>query len=76
MVPTGGPSFSFDSSTTYLNNLVNPYSLTIVSTIIHQAGGGSTSFDAVINVPEPSMIALMSLGLVGLGFAGRRKQSK
>ena len=33
------------------------------------------SFDVVFknNVPEPSSIALMGLGFIGLGFAGRKK---
>jgi hypothetical protein len=31
------------------------------------------TFDTVSAVPEPSIIALFGLGLVGLGFAGRRQ---
>ena len=34
-----------------------------------------TNADFDNTVPEPSMIALMSLGLVGLGIAGRRKKA-
>lgn len=35
------------------------------------AAGGTTA----VTVPEPSIIALISLGLVGMGIAARRKQS-
>ena len=30
---------------------------------------------SIVSVPEPSIIALFGLGLVGLGFARRRRQS-
>ena len=50
------------------------FSLTLVATLDGKAGS-FYSTDTLV-VPEPSMIALMSLGLVGLGFAGRRKLSK
>ena len=39
-------------------------------------GGGDRTYSAnVTAVPEPSIIALFGLGLVGLGFARRRRQS-
>lgn len=36
---------------------------------------GAGSVDATINVPEPSILALFGLGLVGMGFASRKKQA-
>jgi hypothetical protein len=65
-----GPAFSYTSADTIINP-TSPYSLTLFATVTH-TNGGITSFDANV-VPEPSMLALMSLGLIGLGFAGRRK---
>lgn len=36
-------------------------------------GGGSTTLDSLAVVPEPETAGLMALGLLGLGFAGRRR---
>ena len=70
---SGGTAFSYTSGVTTVGS--DPYSLTIYATVTHQNAGDASSFDAAV-VPEPSMLALMSLGLVGLGFAGRRKLAK
>ena len=66
-------AFSHTSEDTIINPS-SPYSLTLITTVTHTGAGQITSFDANV-VPEPSMLALMSLGFVGLGFAGRRKQA-
>lgn len=64
------------SESSYLSQTaVAPYDLKIVTSIT-LAVGGSTFLDTTINVPEPSVIALFGLGLIGIGFAGRRRQSK
>lgn len=48
------------------------YTLEQVAYIKH-TGSGSTSFDMQTNVPEPATLALLGLGLLGLGFSSRRK---
>lgn len=66
-------------SESYLITDQDVFSVTLVTTITANAAG---SIDADIlqaesvsvSVPEPSLIALMSLGLVGIGIAGRRKK--
>jgi hypothetical protein len=70
---SSGPAFHYTSAGTVVNT-TDPYSLSLVATIVHEAGDVS-SFDANV-VPEPSMLALMSVGLIGIGFAGRRKLTK
>lgn len=48
-----------------------------LSSEIHLSNCGfrGISYDEVTEVPEPGTLALMSLGLVGLGFANRRKRA-
>jgi len=69
-----GSAFAYSSAGTVVNT-TDPYSLTLIATVTHVGLGDISSFDAAV-VPEPSILALMSVGLVGLGFAGRRKQAQ
>jgi hypothetical protein len=48
------------------------YSLTMLVTLVHQ-GAQMTSFDATVQVPEPSSMLLLSAGLLGIGFTLRRR---
>ena len=48
------------------------FSLTQVATITH-GGAGNSSFNIITTVPEPATLGLLGLGLIGLGFARRRK---
>jgi hypothetical protein len=50
------------------------YSLTAVATIFHDKIGNLTSFDFGIKVPEPATLALLGIGLILIGFAGKNKQ--
>lgn len=73
---TIGPISGFSGADNVMGlNLIEPYTASISATF-EMSGNGAASADMWLNVPEPSVIALFGLGLVGLGFAGRRRQSK
>ncbi|NOZ52964.1 MAG: PEP-CTERM sorting domain-containing protein [Gammaproteobacteria bacterium] len=52
-----------------------PYSITLV-TIIEHTGKAVSSFDYEIEVPEPTSLALIGIGLLCAGFATRRQRGK
>lgn len=80
---SGDPSAYFYSSGQFILNSLNLasndlFSLTIIATVYNDgSNSGGSSVDSHINVPEPSVIALLGLGLAGIGFvaARRRKQT-
>lgn len=69
-----GPfSGAFSGSASAGGPSINPFSLTIDTTITH-TGAQTTSFDAFIRpIPEPGTILLFGIGLLGLGIISRRK---
>ncbi len=52
---------------------VTPYSLT-AGVLVSRASAGGVSGDVTALVPEPASMALFGIGLVGAGFAGRKRR--
>ena len=72
-----GPAFSnVDSGGTDSFGLSDLFSWTVVATINHGSNLNVSSFDYNVKIPEPSSLALLGLGLIGAGFATRRKSKK
>lgn len=69
--PIGTGSFSGVSTAATAGN---PYTLSIINTIVHGSGSVSTSFDAELTpVPVPAAVWLFGSGLLGLVAIARRK---
>ncbi|HNP62601.1 MAG TPA: PEP-CTERM sorting domain-containing protein [Woeseiaceae bacterium] len=72
-VLTGG---SFSSTVYGGASVTGPYSITTVATIYHEHGLSLTGFNHGVEIPEPAGLALLGIGLLGLGFVIRRRRSR
>jgi len=74
-----GPGSYSDSSFGYIDSDLlggsDPYSLTQVATITQANQYGTTGFSQKIIIPEPAALALLGIGLLGLGIFGRRSRT-
>ena len=70
---TSAGAFMGSGSSAFMTG-ATPYSISLQAVIYH-GGAGTSSFDFQVQAPEPGTLALLGLGLAGLGLSRRRKAS-
>lgn len=71
----GSGAFSGSDSAGFATTAGQLFGMGIVANITHASGGQITSFDAELMVPAPAALGFLGLGLMGMGFASRRRKA-
>jgi hypothetical protein len=76
-VHPGTTSTAFSGTDSKTHGALSPYSMTLVTTIVHpRTRALSTSYDFELdNVPEPALLSMFGVGLAAAAAAARRRQS-
>lgn len=67
------PGIAFSGASSGAINMTGLYSMSIYASVTHTGGNQITSFDSYISVPEPGSLAILGIGLLGLGMSRRLK---